>query len=104
MTKSPLDNQYQLPTPKISTGIERVFRRVSPHGQTPVIYREFMLHFLHFMAPDGTKLKTKIDKTVPGSFYREAGPGEHSPYGEYTYTFPEDGITRRIIAVLPNKF
>lgn len=95
---------YKLPIPKMSTGIERVFRRVTPHGQTPVLYREFMLHFIHYLDTDGTKLKSKLDKTVPGMYYREAGPNEHSLYGEYTYTFPEDGVTRHIVAIPPNKF
>lgn len=92
-----------VPTPKMSTGLERVFRRVSPHGQTPVIYQEFMLHFLHKIDPrDGTKLSSKLDKSIPGMYYREARPGEHSAHGEYEYTFP-DGITRRIIAILPDR-
>jgi hypothetical protein len=99
-----MSNKFNLPTPRMTTGIERVFRRVTPHGQTPVMYREFMLHFIHFLDTDGTKLKTKLDKTVPGMYYREAGPNEHSLYGEYTYTFPEDGIARHIVAVPPNKY
>lgn len=87
--------------PKMTTGIERVFRRVSPVGQTPELYREFLLHFIHYMDTDGTKLSSKLDKSIPGMFYREAKPHEHSIHGEYEYTFP-DGITRRIIAILPN--
>lgn len=93
-----------IPIPKMSTGIERIFRRVSPPGTSPTIYREFMLHFIHYIGPDGTKLSTKLDKTIPGMYYREAAAGEHSLYGEYEYTFPEDGITRRIIAIPRDKF
>lgn len=91
------------PTPKMTTGMERVFRQVTPPGRTPVIYQEFMLHFVHRIDPqDGTKLSTKLDKSIPGMYYREASPTEHSLYGEYTYTFP-DGVTRRIIALPPNR-
>lgn len=96
-------NDLRLPIPKMNTGLERVFRRVTNVGQVPVIYREYMLHFIHYMDTDGSKLRSKLDKTVPGYYYREAKAGEHSNYGEYTYTFPEDGITRRIIAMPPNK-
>lgn len=94
----------KLPHVRMTTGVERIFRRVTPHGQSPVMYQEFMLHFIHYLDTDGTKLKTKLDKTAPGMYYREARPHEHSNYGEYTYTFPEDGVTRRIIAVPPNKY
>lgn len=87
----------------MSTGIERVFRQVSPHGHTPMIFQEFILHFIHKIDPrDGTKLSSKLDKSIPGLYYREAKQNEHSGHGEYTYTFP-DGVTRRIIAMLPGK-
>jgi len=92
-----------IPTPRMTTGIERIFRQVSPHGRTPVIYQEFLLHFIHFMAPDGSKLSTKLDKNIPGMYYREAKPDERSLYGDYTYTFP-DGTTRRIVAIPRDKF
>lgn len=94
----------KLPQTRMTTGVERIFRRVTPAGQTPVMYQEFMLHFIHFLDTDGTKLRTKLDKSVAGMYYREAGPNEHSLYGEYNYTFPEDGITRHIVAVPPNKY
>lgn len=87
--------------PKMTTGIERVFRRVSPPGVQPEVYREFLLHFIHYMDTDGSKLSSKLDKTIPGMFYREARGNEHSIHGEYEYTFP-DGVTRRIIAVPAN--
>ena len=93
-----------LKIPKMTTGMERIFRRVSPPGVNPVIYQEFMLHFIHYMDTDGSKLRTKLDKSIPGMYYREAGPTEHSLYGEYTYTFPEDQVTRRIIAIPRDKF
>lgn len=93
----------QVPTPKMSTGIERIFRQVTPPGRNPVIYQEFMLYMIHTIDPrDGTKLSTKLDKSIPGMYFREAGPTEHSLYGEYTYTF-QDGVTRRIIALPPNR-
>jgi hypothetical protein len=93
-----------LKIPKMTTGMERIFRRVSPPGVNPTVYQEFMLHFIHYMDTDGSKLRTKLDKTIPGMYYREAGPNEHSLYGEYTYTFPEDGVSRRIIAIPRDKF
>lgn len=97
--------QHTLPIPRMTTGLERVFRKVSPPGQTPEVYREFMLHFIHYLDKDGTKLSSKLDKTIPGGYYREAQPNEHSAYGEeYTYTFPHDGVTRRIICIHANKF
>jgi len=64
-----------VPTPKMTTGMERVFKQVTPFGQTPVIYQEFLLHFIHRIDPrDGTKLSTKLDKSIPGMYYREARP------------------------------
>jgi len=79
----------------MSTGFERVFRQVS---QNPDIYQEFLLHFIHKLAEDGTKLNSKLDKSVPGSYYKEAREHEHSTYGEHTYVFP-DGIQRRLIVI-----
>lgn len=91
--------KLRVPVPRMTTGIERVFRRVSQPGTVPEIYREYMLHFIHYLDTDGTKLSTKLDKSIPGSYYREAKDGERARYGEeYTYTFP-DGVTRRIIAI-----
>lgn len=93
----------QLPKlPKMTTGMERIFRRVSPPGQEPVIYQEFLLHYIHYMDKDGSKLSSKLDKSIPGNYYREARGNEHSLYGEYTYTFP-DGVTRRIIGLPPRR-
>lgn len=93
-----MNNQSGIKIPKMTTGIERVFRKVSPPGVQPEIYREFLLHFIHYMDVDGTKLSSKLDKSIPGNYYREAKNNEHSMHGDYTYTFP-DGVTRRIVAI-----
>jgi hypothetical protein len=84
--------------PKMSTGIERTFRQATPPGAEPVYYREYILHYIHYYDTDGTKLSSKLDKTIPGMLYRAAKENERSMEGEYTYTFP-DGVTRRLIAV-----
>lgn len=91
-------NQFALPNVRMTTGIERVFRMVS---RTPDIYQEFTLHLIHKLAPDGTKLSSKLDKTIPGAYYKEAGPNEHSMHGEVRYVFP-DGIERRLIYIRSN--
>lgn len=84
--------------PRMSTGLERTFRPVTPYGQQPVIYQEFMLHFLHYYDNDGTKLSSKLDKSIPGRFYKEALANERTLDGEYTFLFP-DGVTRRLISI-----
>lgn len=81
----------------MSTGIERTFRAITPYGAPITLYKEFLLHFIHYYDSDGSKLQTKLDKTIPGQIYREALTHEHSLDGEYTFTF-QDGITRRLIA------
>jgi hypothetical protein len=84
--------------PKMSTGLERTFRPVTPPGTEPMIYKEFLLHFIHYYDSDGAKLSSKLDKTIPGRLYREAKANERSLDGEYSFTFP-DGITRRLISI-----
>ncbi len=84
--------------PKMSTGIERTFRPVTPPGTQPMLYREFLLHFIHYYDVDGAKLSSKLDKTIQGRLYKEALANEHSLGGEYMFTF-QDGVTRRLISV-----
>lgn len=83
--------------PRMSTGIERTFKLITNVGQEPALYREFLLHFIHYYDSDGTKLSTKLDKSMPGRVYRVAQNNERSLHGDYEFTFP-DGVTRRLIS------
>ncbi len=81
---------------KMTTGIERVFRATHEHG----IFQEVLLHFIHFMDAEGNKVRSKLDKQVPGQLYqimKEGEPGR-SRHGEVEYEFP-DGTTHRLCAL-----
>jgi len=81
---------------RMTTGIERVFRAAAPGG---VLYREWLLHWIHFLDDSGNIISSKLDKSIQGQLYRRpAGPQEHSSHGEIWYTFPEDSEPTRLIA------
>ena len=81
---------------RMTTGVERVFRATHEQG----VYQEVMLHFIHFMDENGNKVRSKLEKQIPGPLYRVVKPGENfrSLHGEVEYEFP-DGVTRRLIAL-----
>lgn len=77
---------------KIYTSIEQTFKK-RPDG----LYQEFNNYFIHIIKPDGTET-VKLDKQVRGKIYKE--DNEHrSVVGETFYTFQDDGLTRRLIAL-----
>lgn len=88
-----MNDHRKLPTQRMTTGFEKIFRQVS---QNPDIYQQFTLHYIHILDSDGTRLSSKLDKSVTGDYYIEAKEHQHSSRGEYNYVFP-DGIQRRII-------
>lgn len=84
---------------RMTTGIERVFRATHEPG----VYQEIMLHFIHFLDENGAKVRSKLEKQLPGALYRVINPGENfrSLHGEVEYTFP-DGVARRLVALPMN--
>jgi len=57
------------------------------------------MHYIHFLAEDGTVQKSKLDKMIEGKFYKEAiNTVERSVHGETEYQFP-DGQTKRLLAI-----
>jgi hypothetical protein len=81
--------------PRMSTGIERVFRAIP---NKPGYYREILLHWLYFLNEAGETDRVKLDKQIPGGVFKEAVGDQRSLYGEIEYTFP-DGTKRRLIGV-----
>lgn len=83
---------------KMATGIERVFRHVHLEGYSgDPLFREVHMHYIHFINPDGTVRKSKLDKMVEGKLWMES-KNQRSIHGECEYTFP-DGVARRLIVL-----
>jgi len=83
---------------RMTTGIERVFRPL-PDG----LYREVLLHWVHYLNESGEKTSSKLQKQIEGQLYiaMNEDPSKkqyRSIHGEVEYTFP-DGTTRRLVAV-----
>lgn len=81
---------------RMATGMERVFRATHEPG----VYQEITLHFIHFLDENNAKIRSKLEKQIPGALYRVINEGENfrSLHGEVEYTFP-DGVTRRLVAL-----
>ena len=82
---------------RMNTGVERVFRPT----REPGVYQEVFLHFLHFLAEDGSLVRSKLEKQLPGKLYREQKENEkhlRSPHGQVEYTFP-NGETKVLLAL-----
>lgn len=89
-------------SPRMTSGIERVFRPIIPypdyHG--PQLYREIYLHFIHFMdETTGQIISSKLDKNIPGKLYKVAVGDERSLNGEIEYQFPNSDKPVRLIAL-----
>ena len=81
---------------RMTTGIERVFRPM-PDG----LYREILLHWIHYLDSDGNKTSSKMHKQIEGPLYRAMRPDEinrKSIHGDIEYSFP-DGTVSRLVAV-----
>lgn len=81
-------------TRRMTTSMERVFKKL-PDGNI----REMTLHYIHFLADDGSIASSKLDKTIPGRLYRKATGSERSAYGEVEYQFPDEEHPCRLICL-----
>lgn len=81
-------------TNRMTTGIERVFRPTFDG-----LYREILLHFVHFIDEEGKTISSKLDKEIPGRLFKIAVAGERSQYGEVEYQFPQDDAPVRLVAL-----
>ena len=77
---------------KIFPSTERTFKK-RPDG----LYQEYIDHFINFVDSNNNKT-TKLDKRVYGRVFKEDN-SHNSFHGEATYTFADDGVTRRLIAL-----
>jgi hypothetical protein len=84
-------------TGRMTTGIERVFRQM-PDG----LYREVLLHWIHFMDDKGERVSSKIQKQIEGKLYKpilnEHDDKYRSIHGEVNYELP-NGTTIRLVAL-----
>lgn len=81
---------------RMTTGIERFFRPVK--FNEIVIYQEMHHHYIHFLDNEGNITSTKLDKIIPGKYFKEATQKEWSLHGLVEYTFP-DGKKRKLIGL-----
>lgn len=79
---------------RMTTGIERVFRETFDG-----LYREILLHWIHFLDDNDNIISSKLDKSVKGRLYKRANPEERSQYGELMYKFPNEEEAVRLIAL-----
>lgn len=81
-------------TPRMTTGIERTFRPTHDG-----LYREVLLHFIHFIDDSGKVVSSKLDKTILGKLYKIADGNERSLHGEVEYTLPGQEKPVRLVAL-----
>lgn len=81
---------------RIYPSIERTFKK-RPDG----LYQEYYHHWVHFVDDQGNKTD-KLDKTVVGKVFREDNH-HNSMNGMAVYTFEDDGVTRRLVALSNNQ-
>ena len=81
---------------RMTTGIERFFRPVSLNEI--IIFQEMYHHYIHFLDENGNITSSKLDKVMPGKYYREAKEKEWTIHGLVEYTFP-DGKKRKLIGL-----
>lgn len=77
---------------RIYSTVERTFKK-----RLDGLYQEYLDHFVVFEDPRGNKT-TKLDKREIGRVYKE-DTTNRSFHGEASYTFADDGVTRRLIAL-----
>lgn len=80
---------------RMTTGIERVFRPMRDG-----LYREILLHWVHFIDENGIKTGSKLQKQIEGQLYRPLQEHEkrRSIHGEVEYQLPS-GETVKLIAI-----
>ena len=78
----------------MTTGIERVFRPTFDG-----LYREILLHWIHFIDEEDKIVSSKLDKSVEGRLYKIATGNERSQYGEVEYKFPNEENPVRLVAL-----
>ena len=80
---------------RMTTGIERVFRPMRDG-----LYREILLHWVHFIDENGLKTSSKLQKQIEGPLYRPLRENEkmRSIHGEVEYQLP-DGEKVRLISL-----
>lgn len=79
---------------RMTTGVERVFRPTFDG-----LYREVLLHWIHFLNDEGQVVQSKLDKSVKGRLYKIARGDERSQYGEIEYKFPDAEEPVRLVAL-----
>ena len=86
------------PAHRMTTGVERIFVPTPDDG----IYQEVFMHFLHFLNPEtGEKIRSKLEKQIPGKLYRVLRDNEghyRSAHGVEEYEF-SDGVKRRLVGL-----
>lgn len=85
------------PGTKMTTGFERFFKPMTFQGQF-IIYQEMMHQYIHFLDDHGMVVSSKLDKIIPGKYYKEAATDENSLDGIVEYTFP-NGETKKLIGL-----
>lgn len=76
---------------KYSTHVERDFLRIGEN-----LYREVVKHYLVQIDQNG-KHSRFLQKEIPGGLFEENNQ-KMSSSGVYIHTFPDDGLTRRLVA------
>ncbi|MFA5557179.1 MAG: hypothetical protein WDA29_08780 [Flavobacteriaceae bacterium] len=78
----------------MNTSMERVYA----HTNTPGIVREIWMHYINYYDEAGKKIKTRLEKQIPGKLFRILEPHEtlQSRHGIVEYVFP-NGEKRRLI-------
>ena len=71
---------------RMTTGIERVFRPMNDG-----LYREILLHWVHFIDENGNKTSSKLQRQIEGQLYRPLRENERrrSIHGEVEYQLPD---------------
>lgn len=82
---------------KMTTGFERFFKPMTFQGQF-LIYQEMLHQYIHFLDDEGNVLSSKLDKIIPGKYYKEANDGERTLDGVISYTFP-NGDTKVLVGL-----
>lgn len=80
----------------MTTGVERVFKKTQGG-----FYQEVFQHWIYYLREDGSRSRTKLDKTWLGKIYKKAEPRDKGHYGTATYTDPDDGVTYTLVALPP---
>jgi len=93
------EQKAMMPGTKMTTGIERFFKPMTYQEGRYIIYQEMIHQYIHFLDANGMVTSSKLDKVIPGEYYREAtNLAEGSMNGVIEYTFPT-GEKKRLIGL-----